>query len=295
MLVSGGCGADGQRPSDVHIGLPADDLAQITEVVSFENDRGEQLMGLLALPESGSALATVIVLHGSGGLFSEPDSDDEEIEMSPQFEEWAGLLAAHGYAVLLPSSFFSRGFYEWNDRPDELDKEDRILMRAYDAQAALAYACAHPRIDCDRIAALGFSNGGSTVVMSAHERLDEIDGLEQLQPNRPTFALGVAYYPGCGLHGLVSLDVDDVADFYFPYMPVLIQHAEDDSLVDDCMTRLEQTDTITQLEGYANNPFQLDIYDDVGHGFDSSPSDSREEQARDTARQRTLDLFARDL
>lgn len=293
--ASGGCGGDGVGPSDIPIGLPADELAEITEVVSFENDRGEEIMGLLTLPEGDGAVPAVVVLHGAGGLFSEPDSNDQALELSPQFEEWAGLLVAQGYAVLLPSSFYSRGFLEWNDRPDEYDSEDRILMRVYDAQAALGFACAHPRIDCDRIAALGFSNGASTVVMSAHERLGEVPGMEQLRSERPRFALGVAYYPGCGLHALISLDMDDPTEFYFPYMPVLVQHAEDDSLLDDCTTRLEQTDIITGLEGYASNPFQLDIHADAGHGFDSSPNDSREEQARATARQRTLDRLARDL
>jgi dienelactone hydrolase len=294
----GGCGGDGrQGPGDVKVGLPAEDLADISEVVRFENARGETLIGVLALPESDEPLPAVIVLHGGGGLFAEPDGDDAELRLERQFLEWTSLLAAQGYAVLLPSSFYSRGFYDWNDRPDDLDKEDRLHMRVYDAHAALAFACNHARIDCDRVAALGFSNGGSAVVLGAHERLAEVDGMELLPPDdrRPRFRIGVAYYPGCGLHGLVSLSSTDPEKLYFPHMPLVVRHGENDSLVDDCEVRLAQTNTLTKLRGYEANPFQLLVYDDAGHGFDSAPRNSRERQARDQARIATLTLFAQEL
>lgn len=295
--VLSGCGSGGQRPSDVTVGLPSEDLAEISEVVEFENDRGEELMGVLVLPESDDRLPAVVVLHGAGGLFDEDSDDEDELELESQFEEWASVLAAQGYAVLMPSSFYSRGFYEWNERPDDFDKEDRLIMRVYDAQAALHYACEHPAIDCDRVGVVGFSNGASTIVLSAHEHLGALEGMEELRDDdeRERFAVGVAYYPGCGLHGLVSMSSDDPDEFYFPRMPVIIRHGEEDSLVDDCELRLEQTDVLTELRGYDHNPFELYVYDDVGHGFDSSPNSSREEDARDHARAETLDMLASEL
>lgn len=294
-----GCGVGGQGLSDIEVGLPSEELAEISEVVAFENDRDEELMGVLVLPESDDRLPAVVLLHGAGGLFLEPDDDDDEdkLELESQFEEWAGLLAAQGYAVVMPSSFYSRGFFEWSERPDRFDKEDRLIMRAYDAQAALRFTCEHPAIDCARIGVVGFSNGASTIVLSAYEHLGAVEGMEELRDDdeRPQFTIGVAYYPGCGLHGLISMSSDDPEDFYFPRMPVIIRHGERDSLVDDCETRLEQTDTVSDMRGYDHNPFELYVYDNVGHGFDSSPSSSREERARDHARSETLDILASEL
>lgn len=102
----------------------------------------------------------------------------------------------------------------------------------------------------------------------------------------------MAYYPGCGVHGLVSLSSEDPGELYFPHMPLIIRHGEEDSLVDDCETRLEQTDILTALRGYERNPFQLHVYDNAGHGFDSSPDDNSEEDARAHAQRATLETFA---
>ncbi|MCT7660445.1 S9 family peptidase [Mycobacterium deserti] len=67
------------------------------------------------------------------------------------------VLAARGYAVLLPDpalstgygqSFIQRGWGAWGDAP------------YHDLMAAVDAACAHPRVDADRTAAMGGSFGG---------------------------------------------------------------------------------------------------------------------------------------
>lgn len=269
----------------------------VLQDVEFVNDRGETIKALYGVPDVPGPMPAVIVLHGAGGLFDPPDDDEEQAPMGPQFEEWAAILYSEGYAVLMPDSFSSRGFYEWTDHPDELDKEDRLVMRAYDAQAALAFACQQPEIDCDRVAALGFSNGGSVAALSVHERLNDIDSLADLTPaeERPQFALSIPYYPGCGFDGLLSTDIDDPTEFYRPTAPVYVQHAEDDRLLEDCEARLEQTEALVDLENLGENPFHLTIYSNAGHSFDSDPGSSAERTARIEARQVTLSLLANEL
>jgi dienelactone hydrolase len=295
-LLANGCADTGPAaPLDFDdVELPEGFVLQDVE---FVNDHGETIKALYGVPDVPAPMPAVIVLHGAGGLFDPPDDDDEQAPMGPQFEEWAALLYSRGYAVLLPDSFSSRGFYEWTEHPDELDKQDRLVMRAYDAQAALAFACDQPEIDCGRVAALGFSNGGSVAALSVHERLNDIDLLSDLTPadERPRFALSIPYYPGCEFDGLLSTDLDDPSEFYRPTAPVYVQHAEDDRLLDGCEDRLDQTEALTELEGLSENPFHLHVYSNAGHSFDSDPGSTAERNARLEARQVTLDLLASEL
>lgn len=285
------CGGSTSGSSDELDDIELDEDITIEEV-AFDNARGESIIGVYVPPERTSPGPAVIVLHGSGGLIKEPDSDDEGQEMDSQFEEWAAILHQEGYAALFPASFYSRGYYEWHEAPDELDKEDRLAMRILDAFAALEFACGKREIDCDRVAVLGFSNGASTAALAAHRRLDELELMKDLPSSRSSFALSIPYYPGCGFQGIVSLDMDVPSEFYDPAIPVFVQHAEEDSLLDDCETRLEQAELLADLEGRGASFFELRVYDNADHGFDSSPSGSSEERARVEAREHTLDLLA---
>jgi dienelactone hydrolase len=292
-LWMGGCdGGNGRAAED----LDDVELGDILlEPVSFENDRGERIQALYAVPDRQGPMPAVIVLHGSGGLMDTPDRG-EEAEMGPQFEDWAALLYREGYAVLMPDSFASRGFYEWNDAPDSLDNEERLIMRVYDAHAALAFACRQDEIDCDRVAVMGFSNGGSVAAFSVHARLNELAPLADLPAldDRPSFALSIPYYPGCGFDGLLSTDIDDPVEFYRPTTRVYVQHGDNDSLFDGCEERLAQTEVWAATEGLAENPFQMYVYD-AGHSFDSDPGSSNERAARLDARALTLSILASEL
>jgi dienelactone hydrolase len=289
-LGIGGCdGGAAVELDDVELG----DI--VLEQVAFENARGERIEALYGVPDRQGPMPAVIVLHGSGGLMDTPN-DDEEAEMGPQFEDWAAILYREGYAVLMPDSFASRGFYEWNDAPDGYDNEDRLVMRVYDAHAALAFACRQPEIDCDRVAVMGFSNGGSGAALAVHAGLHDLAALAELPllGDRPRFALSIPYYPGCGFDGLLSTSIDDPAEFYRPTAPVYVQHGDNDSLFDDCEDRLEQTELWAKAEGLAENPFHMFVYD-AGHSFDSDPSSSSERSARLEARELTLDILASEL
>lgn len=294
----GGCGGSGggARVFDdyngVEIELPDGEiLAAPNEIVEFTNARGEDIMGVMVYPDARGPRPAVIVLHGAGGLFTSPDSNDVLLEVAPQFAEWASMLVDEGYVALFPSSFLSRGYYDWHDAPNELDDEDRLRMRVFDAHAALSFACNHPAVACGSMALMGFSNGASATLLALHEDLGKVAGLERLGGSRLAVQVGVAYYPGCGMQGFVPMSA---ADGYFPYTKVTIQHGEDDSLVDDCEDRAAQTEATASLRSQSS-PLDLIIYDNAGHGFDSSPNSGSERSARDASREHTLELFRADL
>lgn len=118
----------------------------LTEVSTTTAD-GTVVRSWLVLPDDPAPAPLLLWVHG-GPLRSWNS-------WSWRWNPW--LLAAHGYAVLLPDpalstgygqDFIQRGWGAWGGPPFD------DLMAATDA------ACAHPRIDAGRIAAMGGSFGG---------------------------------------------------------------------------------------------------------------------------------------
>lgn len=109
---------------------------------------------------------TVLVLHGSGGLWS---NDVIANGLISQFEQWGELLADLGYAALFPDSFNPRGIpgnFE-SKRPHwDPDIDDALCSPNYerpkDVVAALAYLAGRAEVDRDRLALMGFSHGAQT-------------------------------------------------------------------------------------------------------------------------------------
>jgi dipeptidyl aminopeptidase/acylaminoacyl peptidase len=130
--------------------LPCIDLPSLpgtlTEVTATVAD-GTTVRSWLVLPEDHAPAPLLLWVHG-GPLGSWND-------WAWRWNPW--LMAAKGYAVLLPDpalstgygqDFIQRGWGAWGGPPFD------DLMTATDA------ACAHPRIDATRIAAMGGSFGG---------------------------------------------------------------------------------------------------------------------------------------
>jgi dipeptidyl aminopeptidase/acylaminoacyl peptidase len=118
----------------------------LTEVTAAAED-GTAVRSWLVLPENTAPAPLLLWIHG--GPLGSWNS------WSWRWDPW--LVAAKGYAVLLPDpalstgygqQFIQRGWGAWGGTPFD------DLMAATDA------ACAHPRIDATRIAAMGGSFGG---------------------------------------------------------------------------------------------------------------------------------------
>lgn len=285
LLLATGCQLGGGEALDT----PNGDAAAWPggrHVVHFENALGEQITGILVLPPGEARVPGVTVFHGSGGLFRPPE---DRAEFDPatgtferQFREWEALLSAEGYAVFFPASFYSRGYFDWNDEaPEALTNADRLWFRAHDAVAATHWLCQHPRVDCERTGTVGFSNGGSTVLMSEYLGLPALEAFEEIVvPLQSPTRLAVTFYPGCALEGFVPLEGGD----YRPRVPVLMLHGNRDRLYDNCTRRVEQTRAL-------GGDVDLRVFE-AGHSFDASPDSAAERRARDQARAMTLERFA---
>ena len=166
--------------------------AETVEIPAAFHPLNEPLIAVLNLPAHASAehpVPACLIVHGSGGLFSEGDvgaaCDTSPENMSENFNEVVILLDDIGVATVAPSSFVSRDarFCEDNDSNyfqfvappfhnqgdgiparDDFYKMRRIIVRTLDVFAAYNYMCSLDEVDCNNTCMAGTSNGGSTIM-----------------------------------------------------------------------------------------------------------------------------------
>jgi dienelactone hydrolase len=135
---------------------------------------GQMLVGELYRPSGEGRFPAVVLLHGCDGRLSAAGEQRE-----------AQKLMALGYAVLAVDSFGPRGV-----RHRCAEEFGVPVDRVMDAYGALQYLANRADIDPDRVAVMGYSQGGITAI-SAVTR----GGVETLFERH--FKAAVAYYPGC--------------------------------------------------------------------------------------------------
>jgi dipeptidyl aminopeptidase/acylaminoacyl peptidase len=129
-------------------GVPLALPGRLEEVRSAADD-GQPVRAWLVLPEGASARPAPLLVWVHGGPMSSWNA------WSWRWNPW--LMAARGYAVLLPDpalstgygqEFVARGYHDWGARP------------LADVMAAAEPALARPDIDADRVGMMGGSYGG---------------------------------------------------------------------------------------------------------------------------------------
>jgi len=168
-------------------GLPVRADPQAPREVQFPSLDGTTLTAWVQLPAQRPK-ATVIALHGCGGLYARRSSDRSQL--SARHRAMAELLVGQGYAVVFPDSLSPRDQVELCTQPFATRSVGQMARRA-DALAALSWVAAQPWAQPDRIALLGWSHGGSTVLAATDLTRTPV------RHARVRPALAVAFYPGC--------------------------------------------------------------------------------------------------
>jgi len=164
----------------------------------------------------------VMLLHGCGGMLNRKGQPDARTL------RYAALLLERGWHVLAVDSFSARGTRQiCTRRRDELPAVDQT-MRRDDVTAAISWLGRQDRADPSRIALVGWSNGGSTVLEYTHQpqkfRAVEQGSLGGAQATgavapgsipvvAPGLRLAAAFYPGCASR---------LRRGYEPALPVLL-------------------------------------------------------------------------
>jgi dipeptidyl aminopeptidase/acylaminoacyl peptidase len=123
------------------------------EVVSWHSSDGTEVYGIVVLPKNGRAfkpLPLVLVIHGGpASAFTD--------RLSADWHNWAQLLAANGYAVLMPNP---RGSTGRGSAFSDANIRDLGGMELQDDLAGVDLLVAQGIADPDRLAVVGWSHGG---------------------------------------------------------------------------------------------------------------------------------------
>ncbi len=167
---------------------------------AVEERRAQAAQGLLPVtisrPAGAGPFPFVVLLHGCGGL-------KHEASWTKWVGPWGDLFRAHGIGTAVVDSFGPRGV----DHVCTGNVATWAVRRADDAYSARAWLAEQPDVDAKRIAVMGMSNGGRSVLAALRTTLQH--------PER--FVAGVALYPGC--------QTDVSSTFYAPLL-VLIGNAD---------------------------------------------------------------------
>jgi dienelactone hydrolase len=165
-----------------------DALAGPLEHVEFESASqplipGDRIQGYLAKPAGAGPFPAVVGLHGCGGM---PDTTRRKL---------ADELVAWGYVILLVDSFATRGIDQACTGGGFFE---RARKRTPDAYGALEFLARQTFVDSQRVAVVGFSQGGWAALSVA-----ETNSFEQfVLASNLRFRAAVAFYPVCWAAGV---------------------------------------------------------------------------------------------
>ena len=184
--------------------------------------------------------AAVVMMHGCGGAYAASGA------LSSRHRMWGEYLSGLGYAVLMLDSFTSRGLREICT-VKTAERTIKEADRVGDAYAALAYVTARFDIDASRVALLGWSHGGGTVLTAA--------------ARKPAAALPykamIAFYPGCTTRA-------KRADSFHAYAPLLVLTGESDD-----WTPAAPCKALVDNAAARGEPVSIVVYPNAYHDFDS--------------------------
>lgn len=210
--------------------------AQQRETISFESrQKGQpvQVTAEIYWPAKPGPVPAMVIHHGSGGV-GERES------------RFAREMVAMGVAAVVIDSFKPRGVTSTVQDQTAVTSQDFNL----DALGALKALGANGRIDRNKIGIMGFSKGGTSALMAAHEQFIAAAGV----PPGLRYALHVPFYPSCG------------AQYYRPQItraPIYMLLGQADTYVG-----YEPCQTYGQALQAGGATVQVTVFPNAMHGFD---------------------------
>jgi len=216
-------------------GGPAIALDSGATMVELESPlaHAQPLQGLLRRPSGAGPFPAIVLLHSCNGNWKRLD------------ERWGRQIAPWGYVTLTVDSFGPRGIDNscGNGTPADM---------AFDAYRALDFLVRQHAVDPDRVAVLGFSQGGWLALSSVEEGV-----VEQSSPHK--FRAAAAFYPNCRtIQGNLTV----------PAL-IMIGALDDWTSVEGCRRLVEGGDDYGVSRRREGAPIKLIVYPGAYHSFDS--------------------------
>jgi dienelactone hydrolase len=191
------------------------------------------ISGTLKVAQGSEHLPLVILLHGSGGI-------EENAAV------WERQFASLGISTFDIDSFTGRGIVSTVADQSQLGRLNMIL----DLYRSLAILAAHPRVDPNRIAVMGFSRGGQAALYASLKRFQTMWNSSGIDP-----AAYIALYAPCITTYIGDTEVTD--------HPIRIFHGISDDWVEIAPCRAY----FRRLKLTAKD-VQMIEYPDTWHAFD---------------------------
>jgi dienelactone hydrolase len=145
-----------------------------------------RLRGVLFRPEGPGPFPAVVALHACGGLNLSGG------RIGTRYHDWGERLVKAGFVVLYPDSYGSRGLGSQCTTRTSTVRIDR--ERVADADAALRWLQEQSWVVPERVALVGWSEGGISALWAVRPRTR----MSASKPDaKPDFRSAVAFYPGC--------------------------------------------------------------------------------------------------
>ena len=295
--------------------------AALSALPVYQNGNDPAKLTLLARvcrPDNAvGKLPTVIVVHGSGGLW--PENGPIGQNMENQFEDWAQELTDRGYMAVFPDSYNPRGIPEGfsNRRPHDnpaidSDRCAPQFDRPRDIEATLDYLTTRNDVACNKVSVVSFSQGAEAVYNAFNDdsinrannayfvsRIDaqnnedhsyDVPSPVRISKNHVAYPRFIAlYYPGChsrGYNGRISAKAPHQ---YYPTTDarVAMFHGSADALYNS--SGYDAFHDRIALHGIDQNlpqaPFAFkEVYQDADHSFDNlALSNNNQNNANNTA------------
>jgi dienelactone hydrolase len=211
-------------------------------------------------PSGAGPFPAIVMLHGCGGLYHRQGASPghslrfkPEDQLSANHADWAGRMQAAGYVVLLPDSFGPRGVSEICTLKDP--PVTAIRERTRDAYGALLWLQSQSFVKPDRVALMGWSNGGGTVMRTIEAK----SGARPASLPKGDFRAAVAFYPGC-LNPKRSKEGRE----WRTRIPLIILFGADDDWVS-----VEPCRNLVEAAAKRGEAIEFIAYPGAYHGFDA--------------------------
>jgi dienelactone hydrolase len=223
------------------------------ETVHFASLDGKtNLTAYLGRHPGDAPRPAVVLMHGCSGLLN------AQARIIPLYRAWMRALFAKGYDVLTVDSAASRGFGQTCTAGP-----DRITMwrdRPSDAYAALGYLQAQPAVQPDRIALMGWSQGGGVVLLTINDK-----SIGRPAALKHDFKTAVSFYPGACSETYQSKPWTAVEpQGWTAQLPLLVLFGAADT-----WTPLAPCEAFLMGAKARGNPVELKIYPSAVHAFDA--------------------------
>ena len=186
-------------------------FAQVPEVIFIPSADGTVLKAHVQHPAgtpTNRPRPVVVALHGCSGLYSTTGANQGNL--NPRHSGMAQLIADNGYSIVFPDSFSTRG--ETSLCSQKFDV--RVIKQSHrsdDVDGVLLWLSSQNWADTAKIALLGWSHGGTTVLSSTDKNRQKVTARD-IQPS-----VAIAIYPGCS---------DSLKSNYRPQVPLVMMLAE---------------------------------------------------------------------